>query len=130
MGVRVFVQEDDDIDEDGIDATIASIVLTFDRLGLWTYTDMLKHVAGMDLVLVPDTSYVDKWDRRVTGHVEDLRVYVAWGAPPHETAMAHELIHYFDIKIDGTTDHTHVSWTHRNYAAIAEANRRLRLTVD
>lgn len=67
-------------------------------------------------------------DQQVAGNLSFDGKWIYIGAktrPLHDTAFVHELIHYFDLVANGSTDESHASWRGRINDTVLEINRRI-----
>ena len=91
--------------------------------------DKARAAASRAQIMLLDNSYFVVGGQKAAGMVNpDFRViYVsALRGDLPDTALAHELVHYFDLATFGSTDNSHQSWAGAVYAGIDSVNASLR----
>ena len=125
-GMQVFVEEQaQSFDGAELDAIIAEALSAFsDR---WALPAELAAVRLPVLSILASDSYLLA-GQQVAGNVSADGRWIYIGArtrPLHDTALVHELIHYFDLSALGATDHSHASWAGPVEQRLEAINRKI-----
>jgi hypothetical protein len=124
LGVRVWFYADP-YPAEAIDAAFTA---TWEELGPRWSTPSARRAAARAQVSFLDAEHYELAGRRVAGNVsvDGGWIYVAArGRALWQTALVHELVHYFDIQVLGGTDEAHLGWGDEVDPAISRINARL-----
>lgn len=125
QGVEVWVYGRDVSSEQLEEALEATVAEFSDRYPPALAREALKelHVSFLDSDTYP------LYGQQVAGNLGLDGRWVYVGAQTRtldQSAFVHELVHYFDVRLSGTTDETHSSWEGRIYSGITRVNQQVR----
>lgn len=110
---------------DELDAVVAETVRVFaSRWGLKA-EEATRALPVVSILAADSYSF---YGRQVAGNLGFDGKWLYIGArtrPLHDTALVHELVHYFDLLAQGATDHSHASWAGAVNDQVVQINQRI-----